>query len=85
MTKKRYIQEESIDLRPEVEANYFISAQHRKVGNPNKTVWTISYEAEVNCFANSIKNEWRTAKNSELNLKILAVDLVFNLSLYNEI
>jgi len=38
---------------------YIISSQHRKTGNPNKSIWTISFEDEVNCFIQTINSKWK--------------------------
>jgi hypothetical protein len=45
---------------PEVAPNrYIISSQHRRTGNPNKSVWTINFEEEVNCFIQTIDKNWK--------------------------
>ncbi|MFB9107753.1 hypothetical protein [Flavobacterium gyeonganense] len=53
-----YTADERINLSPKVLSEYIISSQHRRVGNANKCVWTISFEEEVNCFSNSFTENW---------------------------
>ena len=36
-----------IELKEELVSTYVISSQHRAVGNPNKSVWTINFDDEV--------------------------------------
>src|SRR5437870_635033 len=49
-----------IDLTEyEIASRYIISSQHRKKGNPNKCIWTVSLDDEVNCFVNTISQNWR--------------------------
>ncbi|SFN21938.1 hypothetical protein SAMN05428949_1984 [Chitinophaga sp. YR627] len=47
-----------IDLTPDTQSKYLISAQHRMVGHPIKSIWTISYDEEVRCFLNSRVSNW---------------------------
>jgi len=55
-----YISDTKIDLTGQsVTSNYIISSQHRRVGNPNKSIWTISFEDEVTCFVHTITNKWK--------------------------
>ena len=53
-----YKQNTELDLRPDTDYRYVISSQHRKIGNPHKSVWTITYEEEVMCFIMSINSNW---------------------------
>ena len=48
-----------IDLSERIPNNYLISSQHRRRGNVNKCVWTISFDEEVECFVNTISNQWK--------------------------
>lgn len=38
--------------------SYIASSQHRQAGHPIKSIWRINIDDEVNCFANSIKQQW---------------------------
>lgn len=49
-----------INLTAKTKGNYIISSQHRRSGNPNKCIWTITYEEEVNCFIQALNGDWRT-------------------------
>jgi len=40
-------------------SRYIISSQHRKTGNPNKSIWTIGFEEEIQCFIQSVTNNWK--------------------------
>ena len=44
--------------------NYIISSQHRRAGNVNKCLWTVSFENEVECFTDSLNNEWIEGKHA---------------------
>jgi hypothetical protein len=37
---------------------YKVRSVHRRHGNPNKCIWTISLEAEVECFRDSALKKW---------------------------
>ncbi len=39
-------------------SKYIVSSQHRRVGNPNKSIWTIDFEEEINCFIQTITQKW---------------------------
>ena len=54
-----YRQDIDIELEETEPSKYLISSQHRKKGNPNKSIWTISLEDEVNCFIQTICNNWK--------------------------
>ncbi len=54
-----YTADTEIDLTELAQANYIISSQHRRRGNPNKSVWTISYDEEVDCFIETMTREWQ--------------------------
>lgn len=47
-----------INLGNEIKTTYIISSQHRATGNPNKTVWTLDFYDEVECFKLSKSSEW---------------------------
>ncbi|RNI31956.1 hypothetical protein EFA69_05465 [Rufibacter immobilis] len=47
-----------IELKEESKTTYIISSQHRATGNPKKTVWTIDFNEEVECFKQSKISEW---------------------------
>lgn len=53
-----YTTDIEIDLTEKANCKYIISSQHRN-GNPNKSIWTISYEEEVNCFIETITKNWK--------------------------
>jgi hypothetical protein len=43
----------------EVQVLYYkVRSVHRRRGNPNKCIWTISLEEEVNCFRCSALKKW---------------------------
>lgn len=54
-----YKQNIEIELQETKPNKYFISSQHRRTGNPNKSIWKISFEDEVNCFIQTISNNWK--------------------------
>ena len=47
-----------IELEEELSTKYIISSQHRATGNPNKTVWSINFDDEVECFTQSKNSKW---------------------------
>jgi hypothetical protein len=55
----RYKADKEIDLKLHTKSNYIISSQHRRTGNPNKSVWTITFEEEVACFIQAINDNWK--------------------------
>ena len=55
-----YITDVEIDLTTRTIGNYIISSQHRRKGNPNKSIWTISFDEEVECFINAMNGNWKT-------------------------
>lgn len=48
----------NIEIDKELTTTYIISSQHRAIGNPNKTVWTIDFDDEVECFKYSKTSDW---------------------------
>ncbi len=65
-----------IDLTIHQTGKYIISSQHRRRGNPNKSIWTISFEEEVNCFIQALNSNWKTGTEAwgiRLNGNILQV------------
>ena len=56
-----YLQDIEYDLEPTANflCKYFISSQHRRVGNPNKSIWILSHEEEIGCFVFSINSGWK--------------------------
>jgi len=48
-----------IDLTETTTANYIIASHHRKKGNPNKSIWTISFDEEVECFVQTMNGNWK--------------------------
>jgi len=55
-------EEIEIPIDENTTTTYIVSSQHRKTGNPNKTIWTLSYEEEVECFTLSKKESWIDGK-----------------------
>lgn len=53
-----YQADTEIDLSEHIDSNYIISSQHRRTGNPNKSQWIIDFEDEIQCFINTINNNW---------------------------
>ncbi len=49
-----------IDLTTRTTGNYIISSQHRRTGNPHKSIWTITFDEEVECFINAMNGNWKT-------------------------
>jgi hypothetical protein len=43
-------------------STYIISSAHRKVGNKNKSVWTLDFNGEVDCFTTAITKSWRNGQ-----------------------
>lgn len=58
-----YLTDTQIDLT-ELKKSYIISSQHRKTGNVNKSLWSISNEEEVLCFVETIKQKWIDGANA---------------------
>jgi len=54
-----YTADTEIDLTEQTSGNYIISSQHRRTGNPNKSVWTITYDEEIECFIQSMNGKWK--------------------------
>ena len=54
-----YKADTEIDLAEQTTGNYIISSQHRRRGNPNKSIWTIPFDEEVNCFIQSMEGNWK--------------------------
>jgi hypothetical protein len=54
-----YTTDIEIDLKAHTTGNYIISSQHRKKGNQNKSVWTITFNEEVACFIQALNGKWR--------------------------
>lgn len=57
-----YRTDTEIDLTPQTTSKYIISSQHRRIGNPYKCVWTITYQEEVNCFIQAKTSNWINGK-----------------------
>lgn len=55
-----YTADTEIDLTEQTNGNYIISSQHRRRGNPNKSIWTISFDEEVACFIQTMNGDWKT-------------------------
>ncbi|MGV6946000.1 hypothetical protein [Sphingobacterium kyonggiense] len=53
-----YKQDEEIDLTSFNCGKYIISSHHRRKNNPHKSVWTISFDDEVDCFVLSLTSKW---------------------------
>ena len=55
-----YQQDIEYDLETQVscECRYIIASHHRRVGNPNKSIWTISNSGEIECFVFSFISNW---------------------------
>ena len=56
-----YQQDTEYDLKEHVidDCRYIISSHHRRVnGNPNKSIWTLTYDEEVECFIFSYCSKW---------------------------
>ncbi len=56
-----YTADTEIDLTTRTTGNYIISSQHRRRGNPNKSIWTITFEEEVDCFIQALNGNWKIA------------------------
>ena len=61
-----YTTDAEIDLSTQTsgEGNYIISSQHRRTGNPNKCIWTITFDEEVNCFIHALRSNWKKGKKA---------------------
>jgi len=53
-----YLQDTPYNLAPRTKSTYIISSQHRQLGNPNKSIWSIPYEEEIDCFILSKTSKW---------------------------
>lgn len=64
-----YTADTEIDLMAITTGNYIISSQHRRRGNPNKSIWTITFEEEVDCFIQALSGNWKT-ENEAWGIKL---------------
>jgi len=55
-----YKADTEIDLTAHTTGNYIISSQHRRSGNPNKSIWIITFDEEVDCFIQALNGNWKT-------------------------
>jgi len=46
------------------DCHYIISSQHRRTGNDNKSIWTITFDEEVDCFTFSATEKWVDGKEA---------------------
>jgi hypothetical protein len=53
-----FTRDTELDLNIRSTDKYIISSQHRRSGNPNKSIWTITNEEEVACFILSVNSNW---------------------------
>ena len=55
-----YKQDIEYDLKEKIneDCKYIISSLHRKYGNPNKSIWCITPDDEIDCFIFSYLSEW---------------------------
>lgn len=58
-----------IELKEYTDSKYIISSQHRKAGNPHKSIWTITFSEEVDCFLFTVKENWKQ-ENKGWGIKI---------------
>lgn len=63
-----------IDLTKHTTSNYIISSQHRRNGNPNKSIWTVSFNEEVDCFIQTINENWKNG-NEAWGLRVIGTIL----------
>jgi hypothetical protein len=59
-----YTADTEIDLKVNIDLEehkfkYIISSQHRKTGNPNKCIWKITFDQEVDCFIMTVSEKWK--------------------------
>jgi hypothetical protein len=54
-----YTADTEIDLTAKKTDNYIISSQHRRIGNPNKCIWNITFDEEVDCFIQAMNSNWK--------------------------
>lgn len=54
-----YKADTEIDLTKKTKGNYIISSQHRRAGNPNKSIWVISFNEEIECFIQAMNGDWK--------------------------
>lgn len=55
----KYRTDIEIDLTTQASAKYIISSLHRRKGNPNKSIWKITYKDELDCFIQAINSNWK--------------------------
>ena len=63
-----------IDLVDKSTCSYIISSQHRKTGNFHKSIWLIPFTEEVECFTQTINENWKDG-NKAWGVKI--IDAIF--------
>lgn len=51
----------ALDLSPKCPSKYIVASNHRKLGNPNKCIWTIKPTDEVKCFVFGVSSKWVTS------------------------
>lgn len=54
-----YTTDKEIDLTARNTGNYIISSQHRRTGNENKSIWSLTYNDEVECFIQAMNGNWK--------------------------
>lgn len=62
--------DKEISLTDFPSSKYIISSQHRKTGNPNKSIWIISFNDEVECFLQTLEKNWKQ-HNEGWGIKVL--------------
>ncbi|KAF2342278.1 hypothetical protein [Flavobacterium tistrianum] len=74
-----YKADTEIDLGEHIDGIYIISSQHRRTGNMNKSIWLIDFKEEIDCFIQTISNNWKDGveawglKHENSNLKVLGL------------
>lgn len=74
-----YLADIEIDLSQHIKSKYIISSQHRRTGNKNKSIWLINFNEEIDCFIQTINNNWKNGfeawglKYENSNLKVLGL------------
>lgn len=74
-----YRTDTEIDLSQHITSNYIISSQHRRTGNMNKSVWLIDFNEEIECFIQTITNNWKNGleawglRTENSSLKVLGL------------
>jgi hypothetical protein len=59
-----YIEDKEIDLTGRTTNKYILSSQHRGRGNKHKSIWIITHVDEIECFIQTINENWTNGREA---------------------